>query len=77
MVALGYPGDLLVRWSWWALVMVSFCFVVFQLLVGFMRPQANKRPVWHPLCVLCLLLDCGLLAYLHICVEWPEALENS
>jgi bacteriorhodopsin len=38
MVALGYPGEiqdkLLVRWFWWALAMVPFCFVVFQLMVG-------------------------------------------
>merc|ERR1712241_1254766 len=38
MVALGYPGeiqdDLGVRWSWWALAMVPFCYVVFQLVVG-------------------------------------------
>ena len=30
MVALGYSGDLLVRWSWWVLAMVPFRFVVFQ-----------------------------------------------
>ena len=30
MVALGYSGDLLVRWSWWILAMVPFRFVVFQ-----------------------------------------------
>jgi len=38
MVALGYPGeiqeDLGVRWFWWALAMVPFCYVVFQLVVG-------------------------------------------
>ena len=28
MMALGYPGDLLLRWFWWALAMVPFCFVV-------------------------------------------------
>ena len=33
MVAIGSPGDLLVHWFWWALVMVPFCFVVFQLVV--------------------------------------------
>ena len=33
MVAIGSPGDLLVRWFWWALVMVPFCCVVFQLVV--------------------------------------------
>merc|ERR1711893_263705 len=38
MVALGYPGeiqdDLSVRWFWWKLAMVPFCYVVFQLVVG-------------------------------------------
>jgi len=38
MVALGYPGEiqdnLAVRWFWWALAMVPFCYVVFQLVVG-------------------------------------------
>jgi len=38
MVALGYPGeiqdDLAVRWNWWGLAMVPFCYVVFTLLVG-------------------------------------------
>ena len=32
MVVLGYSGDSLVHWFWWALVMVPFCFVVFQLV---------------------------------------------
>ena len=44
MVALGYSVDLLVHRFWWALVTVPFCFVVFQLVVGLMRPQASKRP---------------------------------
>ena len=48
LMALGYPGGLLVRWSWWALVMVPFCFVVFLLVVGLTRPQASKRPARHP-----------------------------
>ena len=30
MVALGYSGDFLVRWSWWVLAMVPFRFVAFQ-----------------------------------------------
>ena len=38
MVALGYLGEiqdkLLVRWFWWPLAMIPFCFVVFQLMVG-------------------------------------------
>ena len=32
MVTLGYSGDLLLHWFWWDLVMVPFCFVVFQLV---------------------------------------------
>merc|ERR1711990_820529 len=36
MVALGYPGeiqdDLLVRWIFWALAMIPFCYVVFTLV---------------------------------------------
>jgi bacteriorhodopsin len=38
MVALGYPGeiqdDLAVRWQWWFLSMIPFCYVVFTLAVG-------------------------------------------
>nr|WBQ85994.1 rhodopsin [Dinophyceae sp.] len=38
MVALGYPGEiqdnLFVRWLWWTLAMIPFCYVVFQLVVG-------------------------------------------
>ena len=38
MVALGYPGeiqdDLTVRWFWWYLAMVPFCYVVLMLVVG-------------------------------------------
>ena len=64
MVAFGYPGDLLVCWFWWALAMVPLCFVVFQLVIGLTRPQANRRSARH--CILCLLLDRGLLAYLPI-----------
>merc|ERR1712008_668723 len=34
MVALGYPGeiqdDLLVRWVWWFLAMLPFCYVVYE-----------------------------------------------
>jgi bacteriorhodopsin len=38
MVALGYPGEiqdgLAVRWFWWTMAMIPFCYVVFQLMVG-------------------------------------------
>lgn len=41
MIVLGYPGELIldnshlsIRWVWWALAMVPFCFVVYTLIVG-------------------------------------------
>jgi len=38
MVALGYPGeiqdDVTARWMWWAMAMVPFCYVLFELLAG-------------------------------------------
>ena len=34
---------LLVRWFWWSLAMVPFCYVVFKLMVG-LRPPASRRP---------------------------------
>jgi len=38
MVALGYPGeiqdDLAVRWQYWAMAMIPFCYVVYTLVVG-------------------------------------------
>merc|ERR1711976_786695 len=40
MIILGYPGELivegnlLVRWMYWALAMVPFCYIVHELLVG-------------------------------------------
>jgi len=40
MIVLGYPGELiiegnlLVRWVYWALAMVPFCYIVQELLVG-------------------------------------------
>merc|ERR1712046_293218 len=47
MVALGYPGeiqdDLAVRWFWWALAMVPFCYVV-QALVGGLNEATEKQP---------------------------------
>nr|AIN36550.1 rhodopsin [Alexandrium fundyense] len=45
MVALGYPGeiqdDLTVRWVWWGLAMIPFCYVVYELVVGL--NDATKR----------------------------------
>jgi bacteriorhodopsin len=45
MVALGYPGeiqdDLAVRWQWWFLSMIPFCYVVFTLAVGL--AEATKK----------------------------------
>ena len=46
MVAIGSPGDFLMHWFWWALVMVPFCFVVFQLVV-----RMSKLSVLLCLCV--------------------------
>jgi len=47
MVALGYPGeiqdDLLVRWIFWALAMVPFCYVVFTLVAG-LNEATDKQP---------------------------------
>jgi len=47
MVALGYPGeiqdDLSVRWFWWALAMLPFCYVV-MTLVGGLNEATSKQP---------------------------------
>merc|ERR1712179_511859 len=40
MIILGYPGELIVegnlaaRWQYWALAMLPFCYIVYELLVG-------------------------------------------
>merc|ERR1712150_435091 len=47
MVALGYPGeiqdDLAVRWQWWFLAMIPFCYVVATLVVG-LGEATSKQP---------------------------------
>merc|ERR1712066_887855 len=47
MVALGYPGeiqdDLAVRWQWWFLAMIPFCYVVATLIVG-LGEATSKQP---------------------------------
>merc|ERR1712012_1079159 len=47
MVALGYPGeiqdDLLIRWIFWALAMIPFCYVVFTLVAG-LNDATDKQP---------------------------------
>ncbi|CAE8721629.1 unnamed protein product [Polarella glacialis] len=47
MVALGYPGeiqeDLAVRWWFWFLAMIPFCYVVFTLVVG-LAESTSKQP---------------------------------
>merc|ERR1711870_209333 len=47
MVALGYPGEIqddpAARWMWWALAMVSFCYVVFTLVTG-LNEATSKQP---------------------------------
>merc|ERR1712061_505600 len=46
MVALGYPGeiqdDLSVRWTWWAMAMVPFSYVVITLVVGLTEATAKQ-----------------------------------
>ena len=43
------------------------CFVFFQLVIGLTRPQANWCQHGIRPCILCLLLDRGLLA--HLCTS--------
>ena len=47
MVALGYPGeiqdDLGVRWFWWAMAMIPFCYVVMTLVSG-LNDATAKQP---------------------------------
>jgi len=46
MVALGYPGeiqeDLAVRWIWWFLAMIPFCYVVYELVVGLSEATSKQ-----------------------------------
>jgi len=47
MVALGYPGEiqdnLVVRWFWWAMAMIPFCYVVITLVSG-LNGATAKQP---------------------------------
>merc|ERR1712063_6371 len=47
MVALGYPGEIQnslgMRWLWWALAMLPFCYVVFTLVAG-LNEATDKQP---------------------------------
>merc|ERR1712107_701677 len=47
MVALGYPGEiqenLAVRWFWWTMAMIPFCYVV-MTLVGGLSDATAKQP---------------------------------
>jgi bacteriorhodopsin len=47
MVALGYPGEiqdnLAVRWFWWAMAMIPFCYVVMTLVSG-LNDATAKQP---------------------------------
>ena len=47
MVALGYPGEiqdnLAVRWLWWAMAMIPFCYVVMTLVSG-LNDATAKQP---------------------------------
>ena len=71
MVALGYPDNLLVHWFWRALAMVPFCFIVFQLVIGLTRPQANRCPAPHPPSF--LLLATSVVSWLTVGLAGPAA----
>ena len=47
MVALGYPGEiqdnLAVRWFWWSMAMIPFCYVVMTLVSG-LNDATAKQP---------------------------------
>jgi len=46
MIILGYPGEIsdshAVRWVFWALAMVPFCFIVYTLVVGLTNTAENS-----------------------------------
>merc|ERR1712122_249547 len=48
MIVLGYPGELIVegdlaeRWKFWAVAMVPFCYIVYELLVGLAAATASE-----------------------------------
>jgi len=48
MIILGYPGELIVegnlaeRWNYWALAMLPFCYIVYELLVGLAAATAAE-----------------------------------
>jgi len=48
MIILGYPGenivegDLSARWQYWALAMLPFCYIVYELLVGLAGATASE-----------------------------------
>jgi len=48
MVALGYPGEIQDkpegRWTWWALAMIPFCYVVYTLAVGLEAATTKMHP---------------------------------
>jgi len=49
MIVLGYPGELIVegalyvRWFYWFLAMIPFCYIVYELLVG-LASATNQEP---------------------------------
>ncbi|CAE8705369.1 unnamed protein product [Polarella glacialis] len=77
MVALGYPGeiqeDLSVRWFWWCLSMIPFCYVVFTLAcrLGRGHKQAAVSGCSQP-CVCCAIPDRAVLVHLPLCVHGEE-----
>merc|ERR1712079_636521 len=48
MIILGYPGELIVegnlaeRWKFWAVAVVPFCYIVYELLVGLAAATASE-----------------------------------
>merc|ERR1711904_750864 len=46
MICRGYPGDLVVRWLYWAIAICPFLYVVYELLVGMSAStNAESDPV--------------------------------
>ena len=48
MVILGYPGEISTdsgnRWMWWALAMIPFLIIVYDLFIGLRNSIANQPP---------------------------------
>jgi len=48
MICLGYPGEISMdvsrRWTFWALAMIPFCYIVYTLFVGLSASVAKQHP---------------------------------